>query len=85
MPKRFEIFYTRRAVKDIRALDALVKKRLGKRLQRLRQDPVGLSQKLVHPKLGQYRCRIGDYRVIFDLHGDKLIVLRVGHRREIYR
>jgi mRNA interferase RelE/StbE len=35
--------------------------------------------------LGSYRFRIGDYRVIFDVEGANLIVLRVGHRREIYR
>lgn len=29
--------------------------------------------------------RIGDYRVVFDLEGDQIVVLRMGHRREIYR
>jgi len=28
---------------------------------------------------------MGDYRVVFDLDGQKIVVLRVGHRREIYR
>jgi mRNA interferase RelE/StbE len=35
--------------------------------------------------LGPYRFRIGDYRVIFDLVDDEIVVLRVGHRREIYK
>ncbi|MBN2862947.1 MAG: type II toxin-antitoxin system RelE/ParE family toxin [Bacteroidales bacterium] len=29
--------------------------------------------------------RIGDYRVIFDLVGEDIVVLRVGYRKEIYR
>lgn len=29
--------------------------------------------------------RIGDYRVIFDLEGDEIVILRVGHRMAIYR
>ncbi len=35
--------------------------------------------------LGSYRFRVGDYRVIFDLEGEEIVVLRVGHRKEIYR
>jgi len=37
------------------------------------------------PRIGQYRFRIGDYRIIFDLADDTLCVLEVGHRKEIYR
>jgi mRNA interferase RelE/StbE len=40
---------------------------------------------LTDPEIGTYRFRIGDYRVIFDLEGNDVIVLRVGHRKEIYR
>ena len=29
--------------------------------------------------------RIGDYRVIFDIEDKEIVVLRVGHRRDIYR
>jgi mRNA interferase RelE/StbE len=40
---------------------------------------------LTDPEIGTYRFRIGDYRVIFDLEGNDVIVLRVRHRKEIYR
>ncbi len=84
-PRRFDILYTRRALHDIESLDIVTKKRLAKKLELLRGDPLGRSEKLVNSKLGQYRCRAGDYRVIFDLHGLDIVVLRVGHRREVYR
>ena len=29
--------------------------------------------------------RIGDYRVIFDIEGNDIVVLRAGHRKEIYK
>lgn len=34
-----------------------------------------------------YRIRVGDYKVIYDIHDEKLtiLVVEVGHRREIYR
>ncbi len=31
------------------------------------------------------RKRIGDYRIIFDIEDKNIVVLRVGHRREIYK
>ena len=54
-------------------------------IERFCEDPLWYAEKLIHSALGSYRFRIGDYRVVFDLEGDQIIVLRVGHRREIYR
>jgi mRNA interferase RelE/StbE len=36
---------------------------------------------------GNYRLRVGDWRVVYTLRDDVLVVLvlRVGHRREVYR
>lgn len=31
-----------------------------------------------------YRLRAGDYRVLFEVEGDRIIAYRVGHRREAY-
>ena len=81
----YELIYTRRAVKDIQVLDRLTQKRLAKKLEEFKKDPLRFSEKLIHAKLGQFRFRIGDYRIIYDLMGSKIVILRVGHRREIYR
>jgi mRNA interferase RelE/StbE len=43
------------------------------------------AEKLSDQILGGYRFRIGDYRVIFDIQEDEIIILRVGHRSEIYK
>ncbi|MCK5833303.1 type II toxin-antitoxin system RelE/ParE family toxin [bacterium] len=63
--------FTRRALSDLERLDSEIKKRIA----------IKLSRK----ELGSYRFRIGDYRVIFDTDSDTIVVLRLGHRREIYR
>ena len=81
----YEIFYTSRALKDIKTLDRVVQKLLGKKLLELAEDPQGQSRKLVNSNIGDWRYRVGDYRVIFDIEGRKIIVLQIGHRREIYR
>jgi mRNA interferase RelE/StbE len=75
---RYELTYTHRAVRDIQALDVRTKQRIGKALQRYAEDPLRYAEKLTDPRLGTYRFRIGSYRVIFDLEGNKIVVLRAG-------
>lgn len=81
----YRLIYTQRAIKDIKKLDQKVKSRLGKAILRLEDDPFGHGKALINTSQGGYRFRVGDYRVIFDLEDEEIVVLRVGHRREIYR
>ena len=80
-----ELIYTKNARRDIRKLDRVAQKKLAKALQRLAKKPFFYGKKLILPQLGGYRYRIGNYRVIFDVEDKKIIILRVGHRKEIYR
>ncbi len=82
---KYNLVYTRRAEKDIKKLDPSVKNNIGKSLHKLQNNPIVNSQKLSDPIIGTYRFRIGDYRVIFDIEGCDIVVLRVGHRKEIYK
>jgi mRNA interferase RelE/StbE len=81
----YKIVFTKRAMKDISKLEPEIKEKLGDALRRYGKDPLNYARKMIDPSLGSYRFRIGDYRVIFDIEGDEIIVLRVGHRKEIYR
>jgi mRNA interferase RelE/StbE len=81
----YRLLYTHRAVRDLEKLDPQVKERIGKTLLRYEHDPLQYADKLTQPAIGSYRFRIGDYRVVFDLEGEEIVVLRVGHRREIYK
>lgn len=59
----------------------------------LRKNLEGCTDPRVHGKSlkgnrrGEWRYRIGDYRVIADIQDDKvlILVLEIGHRREIYQ
>ncbi len=60
---------------------------LAERVARL-DDPRSIGEALHGSRLGEFwRYRVGDYRLICKIEDDRLIVLvlRVGHRREIYR
>ena len=81
----YRLVYTQKAVRDIDRLDAGVKNRIGATLLRFKDNPLQYAERLTDPELGGYRFRIGDYRVIFDIEGNDIVVLRVGHRKEIYK
>lgn len=81
----YKIVFTKRTMKDISKLEPEIKEKRGDALRRYGKDPLNYARKMMDPSLGSYRFRIGDYRVIFDIEADEMIVLRVGHRREIYR
>lgn len=81
----YRLTYTHRAIKDIEGLDQVAKQRIGKTLLQYERAPLNYAEPLKDAQIGSCRFRIGDYRIIFDLGEDEIVVLRVGHRREIYR
>ena len=81
----YNLVYTSRAGKDIKKLDPSIKRQLSKAILKLQDNPLEHSDKLTDPKMGTYRFRIGDYRFIFDIEGKDVVVLRIGHRKEIYK
>ena len=80
-----KILLTKRALKDLGKIDSDSKIRIGEKLKVLTNDPVGGSKKLSSAIIGTYRFRVGDYRIIFDIEDDTVIVLRIGHRKDIYK
>ena len=86
MPK-YNLLYKKLAVKDIQSLPPQIRKRLGAKLEFFifQDDPLEFAESLTKPADAQYRYRVGDYRILFDVDGDNIVILRVQHRREVYR
>ena len=82
---KYKLVYTCRADKDIQRLDKLIKSRVGKALIRYKEDPFQYAERLTDSTLGTYRFRVGDYRIIIDIEDTNIVILRVGHRKEIYK
>lgn len=81
----FKVFYTKSAFKDVQRLDSVAKKKMKAKIEAFSQKPFFYAQKLISPALGEYRWRIGNHRVIFEMRGKEIIILRIGHRREVYK
>ncbi|RLG28951.1 type II toxin-antitoxin system RelE/ParE family toxin [Methanosarcinales archaeon] len=59
--------------------------RIATKLKEYAKDPIKYSRKLTHSKIGGYRFRIGDYRVVFDIDDNNVVILKIGHRKSIYK
>ncbi len=86
---QYKVIFTERAKKQLKKLDkhiaALIIGWLEKNIQNC-ENPRLHGKGLVENKSGHWRYRIGDYRVICEIQDKEIIVLvlEVGHRREIY-
>lgn len=83
----YEITYAQSALKSLRKLDRTIARRILHAIDRLTEDPRPPGCKQLKGGAGEMRIRIGDYRVIYDVMDDEVVilVLAIGHRREIYR
>lgn len=78
----------RQVRKDLDRLDRPVLERIRKAVQVLKQNPRPPSaRRLRHLAIGEYRLRVGDWRVFYDIDEETraVVILRVMHRREAYR
>ena len=75
------------AVKELKKLPKDIQKKIIKKLDYFisTDNPLSFADKLIHFEIGSFRFRIGDYRVIFDVVGEKIIILTLGDRKEIYK
>ena len=69
--------------KQLRALPKDVRHAIGSKINRLQNDLTGDVKKLKGFKK-KYRLRVGDYRVLFELEGDRIVRYDVGDRKDIY-
>lgn len=79
--------FTKQAEWDLKKLPKNVARRLVKKLDYFvgSGNPLEFSEPLVNADIGQYRFRVGDYRIIIDVEREVVVVLTLGHRKEIYR
>lgn len=84
MAYRVEI--KRSARKTLLALPHDMQRRLGTAIDALGSDPQGPGTRKLTGSDLLYRVRVGDYRVVYEIHDDRLLVhvIKVGHRREVY-
>jgi mRNA interferase RelE/StbE len=82
---RYQIRYLPGAEKDLRSLPAAVAQRARRGIERLGDDPRA-GKPLVGELAPFWSYRVGDYRIVYEIRQEEIVVLivMVGNRRDVY-
>ena len=75
------------AARQVRKFDPQARRRIQAAIELLAAEPRPPSATQLVGGAGEWRVRTGDYRIIYEIQDQQLLVLvlSVGHRREVYR
>ena len=82
----YKIFIEKSALKDLSKIPIQDQSRIINSIQNLSKNPRPPGSKKLSGR-DAWRIRFGNYRVIYEIHDDRLIILviNIGHRKDIYR
>ncbi|HSB13801.1 MAG TPA: type II toxin-antitoxin system RelE/ParE family toxin [Bryobacteraceae bacterium] len=82
-----EILVSSQAGRDLRRAPAVILQRVVRAIKALSNDPRPSGARKITGSKNDWRIRIGDYRVLYELNDTErtVRVMRVRHRREVYR
>lgn len=83
----YTVELSNRAKRDLATLSAELQTRIVKALRTLEANPRPLGIEKLKGEEHTYRLRVGDYRILYEVRDQVLLVLvvKIGHRREVYR
>jgi mRNA interferase RelE/StbE len=84
---KYRIEFKKSAAKALKKIPKSDQKRIASKIDSLSEnlpDPATTKMKGDNPF---HRVRVGDYRIIYEIHGDILliVILKIGHRKEVHR
>jgi mRNA interferase RelE/StbE len=81
--RAYTIEYGASAQKDLDDLPAAVRAQVLRKIEKLRDRLAG-NVKRLHESEAAFRLRMGDYRILFDVEGDVIVIRKIGNRKDIY-
>jgi mRNA interferase RelE/StbE len=81
---KYNIQFKPRAVKDFEAFPLKIRRRILASIEEMSDNLRGDVKRLTD-STPEYRLRVGDYRILFEIDEDAIVVYRIRHRREAYR
>jgi mRNA interferase RelE/StbE len=80
---RYEAILKTKAIKDLRGLPASLQTRILEKVEFMQDDLQGDVKRLTN-FTPEYRLRVGDYRILFEIEAETIVIYRVKHRSEAY-
>lgn len=84
---RYGLEFTTSALRELNHLDPPIHNRILTKITSLRDDPFPSGAKKLQGLPNHFRLRVGDYRIVYRVDSGRVIVVvvRIGHRKEVYR
>lgn len=79
----YQVDFKPRAIKDLKSLSAENNSRILAKIEALKNDLLGDVKRLTN-FTPEYRLRVGDYRVLFEIEDNIIVVYRIKHRSDAY-
>ena len=79
----YHVEFKPRALKDLKGLPVTESVRIVAKAEGLQNDLEGDVKRLTHSS--EYRLRVGNYRVLFEVEGPNVVIYRVRHRKDAYK
>ncbi len=81
------VVFVRLAFRQFQKFNWTTRKQIDQKLNfyLAQPNPLHFADKLRDSRLGSFRFRVGDYRILFDIQDDVITILKIGHRKDVYK
>jgi mRNA interferase RelE/StbE len=85
--RKYSLRFAESAARSLKKLPPPIRTRIAARIESLAANPYPSGVRKLAVEEHAYRIRVGDYRVVYDVLEEMIVVLilRIGHRKEVYR
>ncbi len=77
----FKIIWDGKAFEELNKFEVVISRRILKKVKELTENPYSKDIRRLMG-LEAFKLRIGDYKIIFEIEGDKIFILKIGHRKK---
>lgn len=83
----FTVKIANKAQKELKKVSPPYQQKIIKAVKELALNPMPIGVKKLKGRPNEYRVRVADYRIIYEIHDSEMIILvvKVGHRKAIYK
>jgi len=81
----YEIEFKPRAIKDLKSLEKKDLKNVIEKIEEMKNGIVNLNIKKLTNFTPEYRLRVGNYRVLFEITDNVITIYTISHRKDAYR
>jgi len=82
-----EVFYTQKSAKQLKSLPHSIQKRIVEKMRFYanQNNSLKFAEHLSDRREGEFRFRVGNYRLIFDVRANVIYVLKIDRRDKVYK